>query len=342
MFPPGLAKMYRGELEKFIETGVTRTFECGMEEMGVDAQYDIRFTWINEEIILVVTRDITERNRSKKRLYELGTMDSLTGVYNRNFFEREISSMSKGKGNFAVMVCDVDALKLFNDIMGHMSGDEYLKTTAGVLKKNIPEEAVLARVGGDEFAVIFKNATLAELEKIKQNIKIDLKKVRGDYQFVPTGLSIGYALRNLNGDDIKELYRFADDEMYREKTNHRYTRSTGDISLLTKMLEARNFETEAHASRLEKYCSDIGRKLDFPEGRMNSLSLFAKFHDIGKIGIKDSILLKPGKLTDEEFEEMKKHTTYGRDAIAVTEKELGDTGSFLRFAQDIAYSHQEK
>ncbi len=311
IFPPGLAKGYRQGLERFVETGVTRTFECDLMEMGLDLQYDLRLTWINEDLILVMTRDITERNVSNKKLYELGIMDSLTGVYNRNFFERELSNIGKEKGNFAIMVCDVDALKLFNDIMGHISGDEYLRTVAGVMKKNMPEEAVLARVGGDEFAVIFKNTTLTELEKIKQSIKIDLIKVGGDYQFVPIGLSIGYALRNLNGADIRELYRSADDEMYREKTNHRYTRSSGDISLLTKMLEARNYETEAHANRLEKYCNAIGTKLKFPESKMNSLSLFAKFHDIGKIGIKDSILLKPGKLTSDEFEEMKKHSEIG-------------------------------
>lgn len=64
-------------------------------------------------------------------------------------------------------------------------------------------------------------------------------------------------------------------------------------------------------------------------------------HDIGKVGVPDSILKKPGVLTSEEFDEMKKHTTYGRDALLRSEKEMGST-SFLRYAKEIAYSHQEK
>jgi putative two-component system response regulator len=67
----------------------------------------------------------------------------------------------------------------------------------------------------------------------------------------------------------------------------------------------------------------------------------APLHDIGKVGVSDRILLKPAKLTDEEFEEMKQHTVYGRDAILAAERKLGNT-SFLRFARDIAYTHHER
>jgi putative two-component system response regulator len=68
----------------------------------------------------------------------------------------------------------------------------------------------------------------------------------------------------------------------------------------------------------------------------------APLHDIGKVGVPDHILLKPGKLTDEEFEEMKRHTIYGRDAIQAAENQLGTADNFLVFAKEIAYSHQEK
>ena len=326
VFPPGLAKLYKGKLEEFIEMGKSINFQCdsneigpkgtmnfesGLEEMGYDLQYEIRLAWINEELILVVTRDITELNLSRKKLYELGIKDSLTGIYNRNYFERELDHMEKEKGNFAVFVCDVDALKLYNDILGHVSGDEYLKLVSEILKSNLPEGAVLARIGGDEFSIILKDATLSQLEALKQKIKNDLKSRNVKYAFVPTSLSIGYALRHVDGESMRELYKFADDEMYREKTSHRYTRNNGDISLLTNMLEVRSFETESHARRLEDYCLKIGKRLGFRESSLNNLAFLAKFHDIGKIGIRDSILLKPGSLTEKEFEEMKKHSEIG-------------------------------
>src|SRR5690606_3309251 len=68
----------------------------------------------------------------------------------------------------------------------------------------------------------------------------------------------------------------------------------------------------------------------------------APLHDIGKVGVPDRILLKPGKLDAEEFEAMKLHTVYGRDAILAVEKYLGASNDFLVFAREIAYSHQEK
>ncbi|PLX34682.1 MAG: hypothetical protein C0604_01160, partial [Clostridiales bacterium] len=226
VFPPGLAKLYRSKLEEFIEKGepidfeseineieskATMNFECSLEEMGLDLQYEIRLAWINEEMILIVIRDITELNVSKKKLYELGIKDSLTGIYNRNYFERVLDRMEKEKGNFAVLVCDVDALKLYNDILGHVSGDEYLKLVAEILKDNLPEGAILARIGGDEFTIVLMDAKLKQLEELKQKIKRDLKKRNDKFAFVPTSLSIGYALRHVDGESVRELYKFADD-----------------------------------------------------------------------------------------------------------------------------------
>ena len=348
IFPPGLAKEYRGKLAEFIKRGEpinfksdinetesreTMNFECSLEEMGLDLQYEIRLAWINEEMILILIRDITELNVSKRKLYELGIKDSLTGIYNRNYFEREIDRMEKEKGNFAVLVCDVDALKLYNDILGHVSGDQYLKLVAEVLKTNLPQGAVLARIGGDEFSIILKDSTLSQLEELKQKIKTDLKKKNGKYSFVPTSLSIGYALRYVDGESMRELYKFADDEMHREKTSHRYTRNKGDISLLTNMLEARSYETEAHARRLEDYCVKIGQRLGFRESVLNRLAFLAKFHDIGKIGIRDSILLKPGALSAIEFEEMKKHSEIGY--------RIANSMPDLEHVADLIHKHHE-
>lgn len=169
----------------------------------------------------------------------------------------------------------------------------------------------MARVGGDEFAILLKDTSPDELEKLNLGIKEDLRNEKKDYSFVSTNLSVGYGVRNKNAATIRELYKFADDEMYREKTNHRYTRNNGDLSLLTNMLEARSFETESHAKRMEENCIKIGKVLGFTESRLNKISLLAKFHDIGKIGIRDSILLKPDKLTAVEFEEMKTHSEIG-------------------------------
>lgn len=116
------------------------------------------------------------------------------------------------------------------------------------------------------------------------------------------------------------------------------------------LAESRDPETGNHIRRTQHYVKvlatevakyDTYKAFLTPEV-ITSLYKSAPLHDIGKVGIEDSILLKPGKLTDEEFEEMKKHTTYGRDAIAAAESSIDSADNFLLFAKEIAYSHQEK
>lgn len=116
------------------------------------------------------------------------------------------------------------------------------------------------------------------------------------------------------------------------------------------LAESRDPETGNHIRRTQRYVKALAVEVakhepyrDFltPEV-ITSLYKSAPLHDIGKVGIRDSILLKPGKLTDEEYEEMKLHTAYGRDALAAAEKYMDCADNFLIFAKEIAYSHQEK
>ena len=116
------------------------------------------------------------------------------------------------------------------------------------------------------------------------------------------------------------------------------------------LAESRDPETGNHIRRTQRYVKVLATEVAkydkykavlTPEV-ITSLYKSAPLHDIGKVGIEDSILLKPGKLTDEEFDEMKNHTTYGRDAIAAAETSIESADNFLIFAKEIAYSHQEK
>ena len=116
------------------------------------------------------------------------------------------------------------------------------------------------------------------------------------------------------------------------------------------LAETRDPETGNHIRRTQTYVRVLAERLA-PHHRFNealtpeNISLMCKsapLHDIGKVGVSDAILLKPGKLTAEEFEEMKRHTVYGRDAIAAAESSMDGDDNFLQFAKEIAYSHHEK
>ena len=124
------------------------------------------------------------------------------------------------------------------------------------------------------------------------------------------------------------------------------------IQALASLAETRDNETGCHIRRTQNYVRELAQTLtthvrfsrDLDDATIDLLYKSAPLHDIGKVGIPDSILLKPGKLTEEEFETMKEHARYGRDALLRAESSLADSEStsFLKMAREIAYAHHEK
>ena len=122
------------------------------------------------------------------------------------------------------------------------------------------------------------------------------------------------------------------------------------IWALASLAETREYETANHLRRVQHYVVALARRLqgsprfaeELSDANIKSLYKAAPLHDIGKVSIPDAILLKPGALTPAEFSVMKMHTVYGRDAIVNVENHLGYTNTFLRYAREITYSHQEK
>lgn len=142
------------------------------------------------------------------------------------------------------------------------------------------------------------------------------------------------------------------EDLVEERTHELVVTQDATINSMATLAEYRDPETGGHIKRTQNYVRILAQKLtenpkftDFLDDlTLEQLYKSAPLHDIGKVGVPDNILLKPGKLTDEEFAEMQKHTTYGRDTVFRVELELGGDveTSFLRFAREIAYTHQEK
>jgi putative two-component system response regulator len=134
-----------------------------------------------------------------------------------------------------------------------------------------------------------------------------------------------------------------------ERTREAVHLQDATVIAMASLAESRDADTGHHIRRTQHYVAALARELRFhprytaelTDENIALLYKAAPLHDIGKVGVPDSILLKPGKLTDDEIEQMKLHTVYGRDAIAGVEKTLGGTNQFLRYASEITYSHQE-
>ena len=135
-----------------------------------------------------------------------------------------------------------------------------------------------------------------------------------------------------------------------ERTREQAQMLDAVIWAMASLVETRDYETVNHIRRIQHYVEALARQLQphprfaaqLSDANIAQLRKAAPLHDIGKVSIPDAILLKPGRLTDDEFAVMKQHTVYGRDAIAGIERHLGYSNTFLRYAREIAYSHQEK
>lgn len=262
--------------------------------------------------VLLAARDVTSRRRLEHRLRYLSWHDSLTGVFNRAYFEERMHELDRGKATqVGMLFCDVDGLKLINDTMGHEEGDLALQTLVRLISESCPEPAVVARIGGDEIAVLLPGVTSAELEAICRGIAQRVEHCNRDSGRFPLSISIGSAHGGSQHVPMHRLFKEADDAMYRVKLHRSQSTRSAIVSTLMRALEARDFVTEGHADRLQQTVQQLGQSLALPESTISDLKLLAQFHDIGKVGTPDRILFKAGPLTKEETAEMRRHCEIG-------------------------------
>ncbi len=262
--------------------------------------------------IVGIAADITDLKLGEEKMKYLSSHDPLTGLYNRIYFEEEMSRIEKSRyGTVAIVSCDVDGLKLVNDTLGHNQGDNLLIAAAGVIKESFREGDLVARIGGDEFSAILPNTTESALENTCRRIQKAVESYNAIHPELPLSISVGFAVSNRIYGNLKDVFKEADNNMYRKKLSRTQSVRSTIIKTLTNTLKARNFTTEKHVIRLEKLLISLAALIGLSESTKSDLSLLAKFHDIGKVGISDSILFKKGPLTSEGWAEMRRHCEIG-------------------------------
>jgi len=259
-----------------------------------------------------IIRDITELKKVEDQLRYISLHDPLTSLYNRAYFEEEMHRVESGRYDSAgIIMCDVDGLKLVNDALGHYTGDNLLKETANILKESFREGDVAARVGGDEFAVLLPNSDRNAIEIAKLRIQDAVERYNSSNPPLPLSISIGSAIGTGSSIIMTNLFKEADNNMYREKLQNTLNARSTIVQTLMKALETRDFTAKGHVSRLRKLSTDLAMSIGLQEQRITDLRLLAEFHDIGKVGISDHILFKTGPLTSEEIIEMQRHCEIG-------------------------------
>ncbi len=279
----------------------------------------ITYSQDNEWYIEGFLMDITERKINEERINYASKHDFLTGLPNRRYFDEAIKRLDQPKYYpIAISMIDIDGLKLINDTYGHNSGDQAINKFSIILRKAWGEKAFISRIGGDEFVIVFSNCDIEEFNLLKNKVLDELSDIT--VRDVPLSSSLGTAIKTMPSQNIDDVIIQAENEMYSNKTLHNQSSKNQVIVALFNSLNEKYEAEREHSDRVSKYCLMMGEKLNLTNNENLELEFAGRMHDIGKITIPDSILKKPGKLTDEEWVIMKNHTINGYQILRSADK----------------------
>ena len=260
--------------------------------------------------VVLVFRDVTDKKEQRKRIEYLSFHDSLTGLYNRRFFEEEIHRLDTDRNlPISIIVGDVNSLKLTNDVFGHTMGDVLLEKVAEVLKHSCRADDIIARWGGDEFVILLPKTGVDETERIVARIKDRFAKER--IKAIKGSISMGFDTKQEFTEDITHVLLRAEEKMYLSKTLERDEVRSSVVNDIMALLHANGTGEKEHSDVVSALCQKLGIELNLDEIEIRKLKDAGYLHDIGKIVLDPKLLNGNHRLTSKELDEIKKHATVG-------------------------------
>jgi diguanylate cyclase (GGDEF)-like protein len=260
---------------------------------------------------LCMTTDISSRKTEEQRIYQASSHDYLTGLYNRGHFEEYVSDLSlAGKLPFSVVFGDINGLRIINEAFGREEGNALIKRIASIVRTFIREGDYAARVGGDEIALLLPNTEAESAEQLMLAIQEQVAEISVMASVHP---SITFGLCELNSatDDINDGIKKAEKDVGNRKLIETPHMRGQAIYAIINTLHEKNKREELHSRRVSSLCEALAKALEMNDHQVNEIRLLGLLHDIGKIAISESILNKKGRLTNEEWAEMKRHPEIG-------------------------------
>lgn len=287
----------------------------------------------NIQGVIIVIRNMTEESKKQKEIDFLVYHDSLTGLYNRRFFDNKLKELDKAENlPLSVMSCDVNGLKLTNDAFGHSVGDKLIKRMAKTISRACRAQDIVARSGGDEFIVLMPHADEKQAIAMCKTIKQRVSKVKIDA--VDFSLAVGYETKTQSDVDIAMTIKKAEDYMYRNKSYESRSMRGSSINTILLTLHEKNPRERLHSNRVSDICKQIAGVMRLTTREINDIGIIGLMHDIGKIAIEENILNKNGKLTDDEWLEIKRHPEIGYRILSASQD--------MAHIANIVLSHHER
>ena len=285
----------------------------------------------NIEALEGIVLDISDQKNKERQIAYLSEHDPLTGLWNRNYLEQEKLRLDKPEFlPLSIAICDIDGLRMINDAYGHAEGDHLITKTATLIQGCLKSEYVLSHAGGGEFVLLLPHTGSTAAHQLKMTIKNTIENYNRVNKVAPYAISvsIGHGTKETEAQKIEDVMKAAEEYLSSRKLLNQNSSHSAIVASIMATLYAKSQETEAHGQRIGRFCQMMGEQLRLTPKELDDLQLLSKLHDIGKIGIDDSILNKPGKLSEEDWKVMKQHPYLGRN-IAMSTPQLEHIADYI-------------
>lgn len=272
-------------------------------------------------------QDITRIRKTEEEIRYLSYHDYLTGLFNRRFYEEVLIKLDTEENYpLTLVMADVNGLKMINDSFGHAVGDELLQKASNVIKNGCRENDVIARLGGDEFVIILAktDAETAALIIKRLEVLAAREKICG----LKLSIAFGSRTKTRKEENIQKVLKNAEDDMYRHKLYESASMRSKTIELIMNTLYEKSNREMRHSNRVGQICEKIGVRMKLDQDEINQIRTAGLIHDIGKMGIDEKILNKPGALSDDEWKEIQRHPEIGYRILSSV-NEFSEMASYI-------------
>lgn len=273
----------------------------------------------NTDALVTTVIDVTDRKTKEAAIQHASNHDYLTGLPNRRYYQSVLSKMDNASQYpLGIAIMDLNGLKLINDAFGHGIGNDALKEVASVLKDVTSSDDFIARIGGDEFALISPNMDASSMRKKTDAIIHSIANL--SIKDITLSMAVGFAIKRESKESIKDILTEAENNMYKAKVLHSTSNRNDAIHSILQTLQNKYEEEKVHSERVSRYCKLIGKAMNLRSEAVRELELAGLYHDIGKISIPDAILDKAGPLDEDEWEIMRNHTINGYQILRAADR----------------------
>jgi diguanylate cyclase (GGDEF)-like protein len=270
---------------------------------------------------------------------ELSLTDDLTGLYNRRYFfgvlYNEMHRAQRYGPSSSLVMLNLDHFKEYNEMFGHTAGDSALKALAQTLEEDLRKTDIAFRYGGDEFAIILPATKAEAAREVVDRIRLkwaEVSKAQYSSQDIVLGFSAGITQFPRDAETVDGLVLLAETAIHESRgvggnkstlaselgavhTDVADTATIEQVYALAATVDARDPFAYGHWERIATISDMIGKAIKLSQDELDNLHAAALLHDIGKVGIPDSIITKPDKPTEHEWEIIRRHSAEGAGLI---------------------------